>query len=208
MNIDFCIRKNIELNSLFKFTHEMYENFDDQSAIRLHGWCHINRVLNNIDIIIEDLDESILLKPLIAAALMHDIGYFENPNDHVRLSASECKIYMNKFNFSLNEIVDAQNIILSHSKKVRLPQKTEEHILYVADKCDMLGFDGTMRNIMEYNFAYTNRDSLASYLLDKSKVLYVSLSNTPVGKKLVEQRWEETKKFLDTVLNRSILIRK
>jgi HD superfamily phosphodiesterase len=203
MIVHNVISKSIQLRNLYYLSHQLYTTSKMQQSTRLHGWCHIGRVLNNIDIILNDISEPIKVKILLAAALTHDIGYFSHPDDHVRASAIDCDNVLKESGFRLEEVEAIRLIILAHSPKVRQPVDLEDYILYIADKCDMLGYDGLMRVIMESGFLYENRDEFAQNLLSESLMLTQQLRLSPVGQNLIEQRWLETSHFLETILVRT-----
>lgn len=77
-------------------------------------------------------------------------------------------------------------------------------ILYVADKVDMIGFDGTVRMFMNHALSSElDRDKIARYLLENLKArVHDDLLQIGVGHGIVQSRWEETEHLLREILVR------
>lgn len=168
-----------------------------------HGLTHIGRVVSNVlEICLQELVDSNTKVCVLAAALCHDIGYITHPEMHVKGSLEEIPLLLRQSGFATTEISTISSVISAHSSSGKKPENIPECILMVADKCDMLGYDGTLRQTLLLDFQFDNRDSLASYLLKEATVLHKNLKAIGVGAALVEQRWVETETFLRGCLSR------
>ncbi len=126
---------------------------DNSEKDDIHGFLHVERVLNLCLQLGKHLDANLLI--LEIAALMHDIGRkYKNETssskNHAELSAEMAFKFLNSYDFKLSQD-DFDNIIhciRSHSFSNKSnPQTLEAKILSDADKLDALGAIGLYRTI-------------------------------------------------------------
>jgi len=126
---------------------------DNSEKDDIHGFLHVERILNLCLQLGKHLDANLLI--LEIAALMHDIGRkYKNETssskNHAELSAEMAFKFLNSYDFKLSQD-DFDNIIhciRSHSFSNKSnPQTLEAKILSDADKLDALGAIGLYRTI-------------------------------------------------------------
>lgn len=190
---------------LLKTVQSLYE--DNAAAPYEHGLTHIGRVVDNILSIFKITSVGNVETTLVlAAGLCHDVGYLESRDDHVNHSITLSRDILHRCDFKNSEIDQIASIIGHHSFKSPPSQtKSLDSILLVADKCDMLGLDGSLRQLLIHRGDFGNRDLLCHYILRESQLLYVKLISFEVGIELIEQRWQETKILLETCLSRGFM---
>jgi len=199
-------RINALKKEIFSFYNSMTEKQKNLDYC-CHWLDHISRVEQNIKMIIKS--EFLEEKPeiLIAAALCHDLGYGIDKKNHPTISSELCVEYLQKARFSDEEIDKIKILILSHSRKSREPVKKAEKAIYIADKLDMLGYDGVVRMFMEKSQEMGCRDEIAAAILNQSrKLVFEYFIPLGIAKSLILKRWKETKDLIEKILERKTYI--
>jgi HD superfamily phosphodiesterase len=207
----------IHLAALFSQVANFYKNAKQKpgpSYIGIHGLDHVKRVRRNAQLILDELTEAqkaqTSAKVIQAAAILHDLGYGQltkpsgTHQEHIDLSVALCADLLQQTGFTKDEISGVQSLILSHHDKDHTCKSLEQKILYVADKVDMIGFDGTVRMFMKHALSSElDRDKIAQYLLENLKArVHDDLLHVGVGHRIVQSRWEETEHLLREILVR------
>jgi HD superfamily phosphodiesterase len=158
----------------------------------------------------EDQRGQVLSDLVQAAAMLHDLGYSQltepetERREHINYSIKLCVDPLRQVGFTKDEITRVQSIILSHHETDHSAKSLEQKILYIADKLDMIGLDGTMRMFMRYASSISNRDQIAQRLLNEmSKRIIEDFLRVGVCRDIIELRWAETVWLLRENLIRS-----
>ena len=181
----------------------------------IHDIDHITRVLRNANQLIStspkplSLDES---EHIQAGAILHDIGYciLTHPTSehqtHIQSSLELSQTFLADTTFSPEEISSIQGIILRHHDTDHGLKTLTEKVVYVADKLDMIGFDGVLRMYIKSSVDFLNRDMIAIMLLNKmEKRVHEDLLQVGIGHDLIKLRWQESKWLLNEILARGAL---
>jgi HD superfamily phosphodiesterase len=196
---------------------DIYTNLERQGyapRLGIHDIDHISRVLRNAQLILNELAEDqrgqVLSDLVQAAAMLHDLGYSQltepetERREHINYSIKLCVDPLRQVGFTKDEITRVQSIILSHHETDHSAKSLEQKILYIADKLDMIGLDGTMRMFMRYASSISNRDQIAQRLLNEmSKRVIEDFLRVGVCRDIIELRWAETVWLLRENLIRS-----
>ena len=164
-----------------------------------HAYDHIRRVVIHCRHIINlvrdqvDLDQSCLL----AAAMCHDLGYGVDSVEHAKISAELAAPYLERARFAPPKTAKIQRMIILHDVRNGVPQTLEERLLFIADRCDSLGFDGTLRMFMIRGSRIGDRDVIAAKLRPMYKEEMEVMRSFGLRTELIESRWEQSKKLLD-----------
>lgn len=189
------------IQAIENFYIEMSEN--ERRRCRGHWLDHVRRVVRNVTLICQTLRPEPNTQLVKVAALCHDIGYNASPKGHPRVSAEMCTPLLKGFGVSDEEILQIQSIILAHSRKSREPTTVEEKAMYIADKLDMIGFDGVIRMFLQKkDEGMISRDDMATAIQQEITEFVRYLRSLGIARDLVEQRWEESKAILQKVLIR------
>ncbi len=203
------------LDTLWFITTNIYQNIHEKqqtSLLGIHDLDHIRRVKRNCNILSEQLEDNVSLRfeALQAAAMFHDLGYCQitqaetDETNHIAYSLELCAQPMQQVGFSQDEIEQTQAIIATHHDKDHTNKSLEQKLLYLGDKLDMFGFDGTMRMIMRYAPSFQDRDKLIRKLLeDLSERVHNDLLQLGIGIEIIELRRAETYWLLQEIKQRS-----
>lgn len=138
------------LRRLYDRLKVMYES----SSLFAHGWDHIHRVLLNALWIIGQSEEEVNVEVVIAATLLHDIGFLYNldPYVHHEVGAKHCHIFLDEWDSE--EIRAIEGCILKHKgmmPKFNIrPTSIEERIVCDADLLEKSGYIGLMQGIRTF----------------------------------------------------------
>lgn len=117
-----------------------------------HDFLHVMRVFN-LCLVIAKTEKDVDLEVLKIAALLHDIGRKEENLDktgkvnHAILGAEMAGVILKDLGYSKEKIEAVQHCIRTHRFKGKLKPKTiEAKILFDADKLDVAGAIGVVRN--------------------------------------------------------------
>ncbi len=189
------------IQAIEKFYFDMSES--ERKQCSGHWLDHVRRVVKNATLICQTLRPEPDTKLVQIAALCHDMGYNSSPKEHPRISADVCAPLLKKAGVSDEEILQVQSIILAHSRKSREPITVEEKIMYIADKLDMIGFDGVIRMFLQKkDEGMISRDDMATAIQQEIGEFVRYLESLDIARDLVEQRWEESKAVLQKILIR------
>jgi uncharacterized protein len=159
---------------------EKYEKMkkivEKELSCSAHNMEHVMRVYNLCMYLAES--EPVDLDVLKAAALLHDIARVkedEDPSgdiDHALLGAEMAEEILKNLNYSLEKREKILHCIKSHRyRKSMNPQTREAHILFDADKLDVLGAVGVARCFMiagKYNERIYTDIPLDEYVKDNT----------------------------------------
>jgi HD superfamily phosphodiesterase len=152
------------------------------------------------------------LSVLLAAAMFHDIGFIElagkekEKDQHIQLSMIMCVERMNLFGFTKDEIHQTQSIIETHHQKDHSNKNLSQKILYLADKLDLMGIDGTVRNIIRHAGTYQNRDVPVQILKEElSNRVENDLQHLGIVSKILQKKFQITTQFLNSISPDSLL---
>jgi HD superfamily phosphodiesterase len=207
MELTDLLRDDRRLRILFDEIRAIYSSADPlkQPNLYEHGLTHIGRVIRNSFLISDEENVDQDTRTLIlAAALCHDLGYFSQAEDHVLDSVIKAPPLLQRASFYPTDVELINSIILAHSSKGKPPVTLPEKILHVADKCDLLGYDGIVRQILHQSREFRERDELCLSLQAESDVLYHKLLKIGAGARFLQTRWEEAKSFLAQVVARRL----
>ncbi|MFX1365027.1 MAG: HD domain-containing protein [Promethearchaeota archaeon] len=173
----------VDKNFILKIRQFALDNSEQDD---IHGFLHVERVLNLCLKLGKKLDANLLV--LEIAALLHDIGrkYKDKKNinkKHAELSAEMASKFLTAHDFKLSQdsLDNINHCIRTHSFSNNMkPQTLEAKILSDADKIDALGAIGLYRTI---GFTITNKggiDQVIQHLENKilklRELLYLDLS--------------------------------
>ncbi len=162
-----------------------------------HNWEHIMRVTLNA--VVLGTEEHANLSLVIAAALLHDIGFITNPSEpkrHNEYGAAACHSYLTEW--SEAERKKISDIILKHKGKypgymAYEPSSLEEKVLCDADQIDKFGWVGLLQVIKVYDeygsLGYKNFDTLRGLAEGIEEASHIELY-TDAAKKMAETRRE------------------
>lgn len=181
----------------------------------IHDIDHVARVLRNANQLIINSPEPLLLhevEQIQAGAILHDIGYclLTQPplehRSHIQNSLELSQTFLATASFAPHEIAVVHAIISCHHDKDHQQKTFGEKVVYLADKLDMIGFDGLLRMCIKGSTDSLDRDVIAIALLDKlEKRVHEDLLQVGIGHELIELRWQETKWLLNEILVRGAL---
>lgn len=190
----------------------------DKQRIQLgiHDLDHIMRVRQNCFLIYQDLPQrdqaKINLSVLLAAAMFHDIGFIKlegkekEKGQHIQLSMIMCVEQMNLFGFTEDEIHQTQGIIETHHQKNHSTKTLSQKVLYLADKLDLMGIDGTVRNIIRHAHIHQNRDVLVAILREELlNRVENDLQHLEIASPILRKNYQLTIQFLNSVSLDSLL---
>ncbi len=119
-----------------------------------HDIDHVRRVLGNA-LRIASTHQSVDLRVLIIATILHDIARSEEDNDptgsidHAILGAKMAKTILKKYQYSSEFINQVTHCVRSHRTRTSIkPKSIEAKILFDADKLDIVGAIGISRMFM------------------------------------------------------------
>jgi len=172
----------------------------------IHGFSHVNRVLNSCLYIGKKLNANLLI--LEISALLHDIGRKHENNDiegknHAELSAGMALNFLKSRDFQLShdEIENIIHCIRSHSfSNNHLPNTLEAKILSDADKLDALGAIGLFRTIGFAIKIGTGIEKVIDHLERKILKLKEQM-HLHITKKLAEERHQIILDFYNNIRN-------
>jgi len=164
-----------------------------------HAFDHIRRVVSHCRYIIDLVREDVDLDPfrLLAAAMCHDLGYGVDSVEHAKISAELALPYLERAGFAPSEIAVIQRMIVLTDLRNGLPQTVEERLLFIADRCDSLGFDGTLRMFMIRGRQIGDRDAIVADLQCMYEEEIKVMRSFGLCTELIEPRWQQSKKLLD-----------
>lgn len=197
-------RRLINLRNRVIDVYTKFTGTEMQSKLGVHMLDHVFRVVRNVGDIVSELDSKELqVELLLAAAMLHDIGYIKSKINHEKCSVELGKQILFETGFSETEILEIEGMILSHHQKDHTNKSQEEKIMYIADKCDALGYDGTVRIFMDRGNKNPNRDEIAEQIKNEFKIrVEQDLLKIRLGVKLIECRWKESQFLLTAILER------
>ena len=119
----------------------IYDNVDkkdEQNLIAIHGWKHIDKVINTVEKILTELEcKQDTIENGKIAALLHDIGCIEGKDNHALRSYKMSKVLLDNKEINDNDKKIILNAILKHSK----PKENDTIVgktLALADKIDFV----------------------------------------------------------------------
>ncbi len=105
------------------------------------------------------------------------------------------------------QVEEVCTLIASHHRYEHTGKRSAEKILYVADKLDMIGLDGTARMFLKYGSTSCNCATVAQKLLEKMDArVQNDLLRVGVGERLVQERWLEAERVLKSIIARSKIL--
>jgi HD superfamily phosphodiesterase len=195
--------KNTNLHKLSDKVRDFYYVMDEHTRnvkCAGHWWDHIVRVVNNA---IDVLGGQIVGRQseiIIAAALCHELSYIEDKDNHTTLSSKKCAEFMLDVGYVLSDAQEAASIVLAADRDVKMARTHPERTLYVADKLDLMGIDGTIRLLVEHgNEGCTVRHELADFVAKRQKNWLEYMLSLNVANDLVRLRYSEAEKLLETL---------
>jgi hypothetical protein len=107
---------------------------------------------------------------------------------------------MRDVGYGLQDAEGASSLIFADDRDVKRAETQDEKILYIADKLDLLGVDGTIRLLIEHgNQGLTIRHDLAVLAAKKQKDWVDYMLSLSVAANLVRARYAEATTLLDTL---------
>lgn len=155
-----------------------------------HWWDHVSRVVRNVVLLCDSEHVETERVALIAAALCHDLVLSSSPDDGVRQSAARCRTMMLSHGFSQSDAAFASSLILATDRDVKTPSTIPERLIYIADKLDLFGIDGTIRLLLQESKAesITVRDELSERVRDRQERWIDLMRSFGVGGALITER--------------------
>jgi HD superfamily phosphodiesterase len=209
------------MNRISKLWDDSFALYREQTAderspyIGVHDIDHVVRVLRNANQIMLASSQALsqqAIENVRAAAILHDIGYCRltqlSPEHqiHVQYSLEISQGFLTKASFTSPEIAEIQSIILCHHSPDHAQKTIPQKIVYVADKLDMIGYDGILRMVLQGSFRRLNRDKIAAALLDMLETrVNNDLLKVGIGQELIRQRWLDAKWLLREILTRGVV---
>lgn len=173
---------------------------DRNNRLRGHWWDHVSRVVRNAATLIGD--EAILdgADVVLAAALCHDLS-FETPNsDPIAVASRRCSELMHDVGFSRDDAQLGARLVEATDRDVRRPSTKLERVLYVADKLDLFGYDGTTRLLIEESGkGLTVRAEVGEAARRRQADWLSFMRELGVGRDLVERRAAEADVILSAL---------
>lgn len=202
-------RARPRLAALWPLVEAHYTELDvrGREMVGVHMPDHVLRVAANCATIVRDERAPFAADAwdgLIAAAYVHDLGYSVVQDDTHAMRCLEVATPMLRMaGYSDSELADVSTIVTTHHDKNHTEKSLSQRILYVADKCDGLGFDGVLRMFMEWGHDEHDRDVIADkYLTKIGAKVRDDLLPVGVGSRLIKARWEEASTMLLEVVRR------
>ena len=159
-----------------------------------HWWDHVSRVVRNARRLIS-VEECGNPDALVAAALCHDMSL-----DSVPESANLCRDYSQRAGFSQKDSDYAASLVLATDRDVKTPTSHDERLLYVADKLDLFGFDGTVRLLIEHQRAGISvRDELKAIASQRQADWLQFMHSLNVGHAIIDEAAETAHVLLDSL---------
>lgn len=191
------------MHQLAVHVQKLYYNMDQQTrndACDGHWWDHVVRVANNALFIVNRDEASDCRELVVAAALCHDIGYLDNKDNDTLASIQRCPTVLHPVGYSDNEISRIQEIMRGDDRDIKIAEEYEEKVLYIADKLDLFGTDGTIRLVIEgAREGRTVRHELAEHIANRQRSWFEYMMSLNVVPDIVESRYAEACRILQTL---------
>ena len=183
---------------LARRVHQFYETMNRAERNITYGghwWDHIVRVTNNAVFIMRHCTPAKNNDWVIAAALCHDLAYRTSPAD-VSQSAEACQRLMIESGYSPRIAKEASLLILATDRDSKEPSSRDERILYVSDKLDLLGVEGTIRLAIEHSNDLTIREDLGNFIRGRQDDWVRYMLTLDVANDLVRRKQGESEQIL------------
>lgn len=155
-----------------------------------HWWDHIARVVNNAQLITNVYTPSSNSELIFAAALCHDIAYLNDKKSPTASSAKRCEELMLNSGYNESSATFARELILSTDRDVKYAENIDERIVYIADKLDLFGIDGTIRLLIEHGKkGITVRDELARTVAERQKNWFDYMMSMNVAQEFIKRKY-------------------
>jgi uncharacterized protein len=158
-----------------------------------HNFRHIERILSRLTVLSENLLQEICLEKLYFLACFHGLGKQLSRSDDFQ---NQVRLFLESLDWMSEDIEDGFQSLYRHLVN---PQSIEEQIIHDANYIELLGAFGIAK-------AFTTGGAKGQSLEETANIFehqYLDkvVFQTPVGKRLAEERKNYTKEFLTRLRN-------